>query len=130
MDSQGVLRSRSFYCPRVGEPADETPYLYEGPWISDVRNAKTDLEASFRYVTDDTQTRCGELILRVTGDKPAYQVSIEVPDNEEYMTYEDNFFWMEPGETRHISIRMDKEIENIVVSAWNSGKQVVKVVKA
>ena len=67
------------------------------------------------------------MTLKVIGDKPAYQVSIEAPDHEEYITYEDNFFWMEPGETRTIAIRIDTPLDTIYVSAWNTARKIVQL---
>ncbi len=123
IDGSGTLLSRSFYCPRAGEPCESTPYLENGPWISDVRNTRTSLEAVFMRDTDMT----GVMTVSVTGSKPAYQIAIEAPGSEEFMTYEDNFFWLEPGESRDIKISMRKHVGKIRVSAWNADAKTVGI---
>ena len=121
--SDGTILSRSFYCPRAGEPCESTPYLENGPWISDVHAARTALTASF---TRNTATS-GVMTILVSGDKPAYQVALEATGDEEFMTYEDNFFWMEPGESRDIKISMRKYVGEIRVSAWNADMQKISL---
>ena len=113
-----ALLSRSFYAPRSGEPCEDTPYLANGPWISDVKYTKTELSATFAD---------GEITVTVTGDKPAYQVALEVPGMEEFMTYEDNFFWMEPGEIRNVKIKMTAPVDEILVSACNADAVTLKL---
>ncbi len=125
LDEAGRLLSRSQYCPRVGEPRERMPYLENGPWISDVSRAKTELEAEPLPAGEE-----GTLRIRIenTGPLPAFQVSLESPGNEERLTYSDNYFWLEAGEAREIGITSRGGAPEVLeLSAWNAEKRSVPI---
>jgi len=125
VDAGGHLLSRSQYTPRIGQPTTKMPYIKEGPWISDVKNYTTTLEA----IQDGNGTKLddGAYVCRVAikniGDRPAYQVSLGAPGYEEFMSYSDNFFWLEAGERRVIEIcTSSKKAKQLQIIAWNAAK--------
>jgi len=123
-DNSDVL-SRSLYTPRIGESSIKMPYLEKGPWISDVKEYPTTLEAVRQgqwTKFDDGEYAC-KIAIQNTGDRPAYQASLAVPNHEEFMRYSDNFFWLEAGETRVVDVCTSlKELPDIEASAWNAPK--------
>jgi beta-mannosidase len=66
--------------------------------------------------------------IRNTGAVPAVAVSFDAPDASDSLRYDDAYFWLEPGETRKVSVSLEPDIEGkthtpkaIQVSAWNAG---------
>jgi beta-mannosidase len=124
----GTLLSRSQYCPRVGSSEGRMPYLEKGPWIADVQNIATELKASL--LKKEGSEGAGHLWIKVenTGPHPAFQVSLGMPGNEEFVTYSDNYFWLEPGETREVEIRDRKGgTKEVEIYAWNAVRQALAV---
>ncbi len=119
VSESGELLSRSQYCPRVGTPSETMPFLSEGPWIVDVKDAPTTLNAQYS-VSEQDGRYVYDVRIAVTGALPAYQVGIHAPENEEFVTYSDNFFWMESGEVRNITVTSEKKLEELTVDAWNA----------
>ncbi len=121
-DKDGNLLSRSQYSFRIGQPSRRAPYIANGPWIADV--SKNTTELSVEAVKTGETTEKGETVAQVTikncGNKPAFQVGIEAPGNEYYMNYSDNFFWMEAGETRTVTVKIANDNNKFFVKAWNS----------
>ncbi|KKT07561.1 MAG: Beta-galactosidase/beta-glucuronidase [Parcubacteria group bacterium GW2011_GWA2_43_17] len=131
LGADGHVLSRSQYTPRVGQPNIQMPYITKGPWISDVKNFPTALESQYdgdwTKLDDGTITRT--IAIKNIGDRPAYQVSIGVPDFEEFMRYSDNFFWLEAGEKRVVEIYvLSGKQPEVEISAWNAEKTTVKII--
>ena len=125
VDDNGQLLSRGQYTPRIGQPAAKMPYLKEGPWISDIKNYPTVLKAvrESDWIKQDDGAYACKVAVQNVGNRPAYQVSLAVPGNEEFMKYSDNFFWLEAGEKRFVEICISsKEPPDVQVSAWNANK--------
>ena len=119
-DEAGVVLSRSQYCPRVGTPSERMPYLKNGPYIADVKESRTELEARIETVGEEgrQEWRC---VIRNSGTVPAYQVGLHVPGRDQDMVYADNYFWMEPGEERRLSVGWEGvPPAALEISAWNA----------
>jgi len=122
MDEREQVLSRSVYTPRVGEPPTESVYLREGPWISQVKDWPTNLKADWKqsWTKQDDSSFRATVAIRNTGTRPAYQVSLSTPGNDSLTSYSDNFFWLEPGETRDIDMRSTIPQTKVAIGAWNA----------
>ncbi len=128
LDRDGALLSRSQYSWRVGQPSRRAPYIANGPWISDVSANTTTLDVKIGEVTvDEKGTTIVDVSITNSGSLPAFQVGIEAPDNEYYMNYSDNFFWLEAGETQTVTVKISNDNKEFTVNAWNTEKTTVKI---
>ncbi len=123
----GALLSRSVYTPRVGARSMRMPYLEHGPWICDVEKTRTAL--AFEWAQpwrEDAEGFAAEVVIRNTGEIPAYRVSLASPGHDHIMRYEDNGFWLEPGEARTLWVKAwETPPAHMAVSAWNAEKLAV-----
>lgn len=123
----GALLSRSLYSPRIGERVGLTPYYPSGPWICDVEKAKTQLE--FEYAATGELNRDGErtavLTVRNIGALPAYQVGFDTDIAPEAVSYSDNYFWLEAGESVSITVSAEVLPEKLISGAWNSERTTI-----
>ncbi len=92
---EGALRYRSFY------------------WL----NYLADQGCLFRLprTTLQSERHPGKITIRNTSSLPAVGVNMSSPHSDE-LTIEDNFFWMNPGETREVDISGDRDVS---LQAWN-----------
>jgi hypothetical protein len=128
VDREGRLLSRSQYCPRVGKNEGRMPYLENGPWISDVKEARTELMA--RQFSKENGGDNKSLFIRIenAGHLPAFQTALETSGNGEYLAFSDNYFWLEAGEGRDIEIKNSgPALETLEISAWNAAKKIIPV---
>lgn len=56
------------------------------------------------------------VIIKNTGHVPAFMVSVEAPGHSDTFTAGDNYFWLEAGETKEVTVNNQ---ENIKVSCFN-----------
>ena len=127
--------SRSVYWPRTIpqmedpdyykkyiESAPEWPTLDKGPWLKPtVAKSKTVIK-----VGELTSPKDGTYCLTVTnkGKNPSPMTIIDVDDR--IFTCSDNFFWLEPGESKDITINTTKGSLGedgpfkIIVNSWNA----------
>ena len=142
LGSDGSEISRSIYWPRTIpqmedpeyykkylESAPEWPTLDKGPWLKPtVAKSKTTLKVS--EVTSPTAgTYCLTVINK--GKNPSPMTIIDVDDR--IFTCSDNFFWLEPGESKDITINTTKGSlgENgpfkIIVNSWNAKSTILPI---
>ncbi len=121
----GELLSRSVYTPRVGTPSMRMPYLKNGPWIRDVRNTPTELQLEWGEPWRDGDSGwSSEARITNAGQKPAYRVRLYCPEHDHELRYSDNYFWLEPGEEKRITIRAKSQPpEKMFAKAWNAPEQ-------
>ena len=140
--ADGRLVSRSTYRPRTIAMMEENefykkyttepiawPTLQNGPWFKNTVEAspKTRLEVS-RNEPRQINPRDFEqtLTIKNAGSFPCPLVMLDVIDPEVVVACSDNFFWLEPGETRTIKAvvhtRDGKETKpaDIRVRSWNA----------
>ncbi|HUY12917.1 MAG TPA: beta-mannosidase [Terriglobia bacterium] len=138
-NQQGTLLSRSVYWPRclkqMGDPAFRRQYrsspqpslvFNHGPWLRrEVATTRTTLELNL-VANRRLGPHRSEIVVNVrnTGSRPAFLVHFKVlcTNCASYAT--DNFFWLDPGETRLVRIRIllkgVEAPERVVVDAWNA----------
>jgi beta-mannosidase len=63
------------------------------------------------------QIRKGKVVVKNEGTLPAVGVEISLPGHLEELSVENNYFWLEPGETKTVSVNMT---EGLSVKAWNA----------
>jgi beta-mannosidase len=70
--------------------------------------------------TEISQKVTGDkLVLKNTGKKPAAAVNIRSVNNADKFTASDNFFWLDAGEEKTVTININS---NIVVDFWNKAR--------
>ena len=57
------------------------------------------------------------VVVKNEGSLPAVGVEISHPGHLDEFFAEDNYFWLEPGETKTVSVNV---IEGLSVKAWNA----------
>jgi beta-mannosidase len=146
--SDGALISRSVYWPRCLKRMESAEFrgeyrkasqpslvLHQGPWLRpQVQATRTTLEASVVEYQDlgDNQDR---LRVRVqnTGATPAFLTQINITGTRRAFYGSDNFFWLDPGETRFLDFRVlwrdpvTRGRARLVASAWNAAAKEVSV---
>jgi beta-mannosidase len=60
----------------------------------------------------------GEVTLKNTGNLPAVGVNVARPGHLDTFTVEDNYFWLDAGETRTLKV---SDTKGLAVGAWNTG---------
>lgn len=116
IDQDGTLLSRTHHCPRAGAWHEVMPYLADGPWISDVKSARTTLNAHAEYAADFLT-----ITVTNTGTKPAFQVYLHAPGMDHVLRYSDNCLWLEPGETTTVTVTSFEALsDTFEISAWNA----------
>jgi beta-mannosidase len=63
------------------------------------------------------ETMEGRATVMNMGDIPAVAVNVSQPGHLDTFTIEDNYFWLDPGETKTVVVNVT---DNLVVSAWNA----------
>jgi beta-mannosidase len=94
-----------------GQLVDRTYY-----WI----NYEFDRGCLFRLPSTTLAMRLSGLTVCVTntGALPAVGVHVDRPGHLDTFTASDNYFWLNPGESKDITVN---SAEGLVVSAWNAG---------
>jgi len=105
-------------------------FFDKGPWLRpQVMKTPTTLSCRLVSAQRENSTRV-RLVAEVknTGALPAVMTSVEVP-GELCAVADDNFFWLEPGESRTVKLRVRTEADTPVdglqvqVNAWNAVAQ-------
>ena len=138
-DATGRPRARNVYTfrcpPQLEDAAFRTQYrakasqgllLDKGPWLRpQVENTPTRLSCRLVSAARETETQA-RLVAEVknAGALPAVNTSVEVPGSVRFAA-DDNFFWLEPGESRTIKLRVQIKPsaavpESVAASAWNA----------
>jgi beta-mannosidase len=61
----------------------------------------------------------GAAVVKNTGSVPVVGVNISQPGHLDTFTVEDNYFWLDVGETKTVAVNDEK---GLTVDAWNIGK--------
>lgn len=137
---EGKLMARQAYWPKclsvLKDPQTLKTYrtrvqenfrLKNGPWLKDqVKSCEnTELQVEILKVERKRQRAEAKILVQNTGKAPAFPVSLQVTDPGTRALAQDNWFWLDAGETRTLRLEIDspEEIPGILhlcVSAWNS----------
>lgn len=145
-DAAGKLVSRSTYWPRsLSLLADNKsreefrskptpwPILAKGPWLKPtVAKTQTTLTVEALSVTPspDGDTHV-EFRVRNSGKAPSFMTAIDVRGARRTFCANDNFLWLQPGESRTIALQLhwreqpERAPRTVVVSSWNAPQAVV-----
>jgi beta-mannosidase len=145
-NAKGLLVSRSFYYPRsLSKMEDKTFYnkyinepiawvtLEKGPWLKPtISKTKTSLWVSQLSRKDISAAESEiKLLVRNTGSKPAFMVKVDITGVKRAFYASDNFIWLEPGESKTISLnllwREKKSNACLEASSWNADPVTIKV---
>jgi len=149
-DKTGKLISRSVYWPRstskLDDAAFQATYLKEatawptfenGPFLKPtVAKTQTTLTLAISNKKALTADR-SQIRVRVKneGKVPAFMVQVDVSGTKRAMVADDNFFWLEPGESRELSAEIlwrepeTKSNATFVLKAFNGEAKPVHVEK-
>ncbi len=138
-DAGGDLLARnaySFRCPpQLEDEAFRQSYrsaakqglqLTEGPWLRpQLLKSPSKLQSRLVSSEKENDTRARMVVeVKNTGDRPAVMTNVQVPGRLRYVA-DDAFFWLEPGETRTVNLRVrlipgksPSKLE-AVAEAWN-----------
>jgi len=142
LDGEGKAVSRSTYRPRTIAAMEEAefydkfvagpvawPTLTEGPWLKNTleKSPKTRLEIK-RTTPKSINDREFEQVLTLAnqGGVPCPLVMLDVPSADVVVYCDDNYFWLEPGETRTVTATIrfrdgkDPKPIDVRVRAWNA----------
>ena len=61
----------------------------------------------------------GMAVVKNTGKLPAVGVNISQPGHLDTFTVEDNYFWLDVGETKTVNVN---DTKGLTVDGWNIGK--------
>ena len=123
----GELVSRSVYPIWISSERsklvnDVTTRRDDGPWLTDLKKAPTKLRitplsknTSFSgtdYLPSGAQ-HCANVVLEITnmGSKPAFHTGIEISNADCRYVCDDNYFMLMPGETKRVTIEIDRSIQ-------------------
>ncbi|RYY26593.1 MAG: beta-mannosidase [Chitinophagaceae bacterium] len=138
-DANGKLVSRSFYYPRVLSKMQDTAFynkymsepiawitFEKGPWLKPVVQQSAtslSLQLGTNKKISDTESEL-KVMVKNTGKFPAFMTKVDIKGVKRSFYATDNFFWLQPGETRQISMnilwREQNKNATAVVSAWNA----------
>lgn len=140
-DAAGKLVSRSTYWPRTlsmladakvrdGFRSKPTawPNLDKGPWLKpSVARTRTTLDLTLlsQKSLPNGDTRL-EVRVRNTGRTPSFMTSLDVQGGRRAFFAADNFFWLQAGESRVISVQLHwrekagQARRVVAVSSWNA----------
>lgn len=128
------MENNEFYQKYINEPM-VWPTLESGPWLKPtVAKSKTSIKVS-NVKLESYKDQQGVLSFTVenTGNKPSFMTQIEIEGVKRLFFATDNFFWLEPGESKEIKMELKLREEkrsssfNLVVSSWNAKKATTKV---
>lgn len=139
-DAAGRTLARNVYTfrcpPQLEDAAFRAQYrakasqgllLDKGPWLRP-QVAKTPTRLSCRLVSAERENAGqARLVAEVKNEGlvPAVKTSVEVPGSARFVA-DDNFFWLEPGESRAVKVRAqaksgaDVSALRVTASAWNA----------
>src|SRR3546814_1592484 len=140
-DAEGNLVSQADYWPRtipqmenedyhseyIDKPV-EWPTLEEGPWLKPtVAKSRTELTVSLnRLVHKEGRLWEADVTVHNRGDRQSFMTRVEIEGLRRLFFADDNFSWLQPGETReiHLEIKLREEAEGkpvtLVLSSWNA----------
>lgn len=146
-DQKGKEISRSTYWPRtltvMGDPAyrkkyteqpTEWPILNKGPWLKpEIAKTKTTLSARLlaKNQTSEGYTKC-VVEIKNNGNIPSFMTKIDVEGNKRLFVADDNYFWLQPGETKQLEVlinwREKQGSKNyILINSWNAKQSKLKL---
>ncbi|WP_336515813.1 glycoside hydrolase family 2 protein [Pollutibacter soli] len=142
----GTVFSRSVYFPRsLSKMEDKTFYeeyinkpiawitLDKGPWLKPVSAAtKTKLSVTLLSQKELSSTESDLVVsIKNTGPVPAFMTKVDVTGVKRAFYASDNFIWLQPGETKQITVhvlwRDKKDNAKLELSAWNASPVKVSV---
>lgn len=142
-DLSGNIISRQVYWPRTIKQMEDKEYydkyvseaviwptLKEGPWLKPtIAKCRTTLGMSRPVMNDDGTV---SLVITNKGKYPSPMTIIDVDGQIYYCT--DNFFWLEPGESKSINLNIMKsetppEALIFKVMSWNAKTVITKLSK-
>ncbi|PPL02808.1 beta-mannosidase [Parapedobacter indicus] len=140
-DAKGNLISRADYWPRtipqmesaeyhsqyVAKPM-EWPTLEQGPWLKPaVAKTRTQLALRInRMVNKGNGLWEADVSVENHGNYPSFMTQLEIEGTKRLFFADDNFFWLQPGESKeiHLEMKLPEEIDdkpvNLVLSSWNA----------
>lgn len=137
----GKIISRSVYWPRClsrmldSEYSKEyrrepkpVIYLDKGPWLKhQIKSSQTTLSISDISVKVISENRRKiSMVVKNTGDKPAYPVKVDVTGINRSCFLNDNFFWLEAKEERELVMELKLRDNvgsshfNLTAESWNA----------
>ncbi|MDR0430145.1 MAG: hypothetical protein LBH58_06670 [Tannerellaceae bacterium] len=140
-DHSGRLLSRADYWPRTLQLMEEEAYyrkfssepvkwpaLTKGPWLKPVvAGNKTALKVSDISISSYRENRWKiSFTIANTGNRPSFMTYCEIENTGRSFFVNDNFFWMEPKESKKIELdlwlREDNPLGDIKlkVASWNA----------
>ncbi|WP_339867041.1 sugar-binding domain-containing protein [uncultured Algoriphagus sp.] len=147
-NASGDLVSRSVYYPRVLSKLDDPNFYKEyinkpipwvsldkGPWLKPTV-AKSSTKLNVELLSNEAHSETdNSLLIRVEniGKIPAFMTSIDIAGAKRIFYADDNYFWLAPGESREIAIRVKwretKSGKNIFLNTkgWNTNEQSINL---
>ena len=147
-DSGGQLVSRSVYWPRCLARMSDTAFrdkyratpqpgltLDQGPWLKPQAAAQPTALTAALEEHQPTAANRSRLRVRVrnSGEKPAFNVRLDIEAASRVFYATDNFFWLAPGEQRELQVEVlwrdpaTRDQAVLVVGAWNAEARQVPV---
>ena len=129
-----LMEDKAFYQKFSNEPMP-WPTLESGPWIKpSVAQSKTSIKVSNVKLESFTSQQ-GILSFRIEniGKTPSFMTQVELEGVKRLFFATDNFFWLESGQskkiTMEIKLREDKPVKsfNLSVTSWNAKKVTTKI---
>lgn len=65
------------------------------------------------------EIKAGAAVVKNTGSLPAVGLNISQPGHLDPFTMEDNYFWLDAGETKTVKV---SDTKGLVLDGWNIGK--------
>lgn len=140
-DEKGNLTSQADYWPRtipqmenkdyhaqyIAKPM-EWPTLERGPWLKPtVAKTRAKLAINVNQLIDKGNGLWGaDVTVENQGDHPSFMTQLEIEGVKRLFFADDNFFWLQPGQSReiHMEINLREEISgksiSLVLSSWNA----------
>lgn len=128
------MQDKEFYQKFSTEPM-VWPTLETGPWLKPaVAKTKTSLKVSnVKLASFKDQQGVLSFTIENTGKKPSFMTQIELEGVKRIFFATDNFFWLEAGQKKDITVelklREEKAVNafNLAVTSWNAKKVITKV---
>jgi len=155
-DPSGRLLTRSVYWPRTlarmedetfykaytGYTTQEWPLLSNGPWLKQTLQTTSPqttlkLELAGRESVSD-QEQLVRLKVSNTGKAPSCLTEVSLESGEYIFYNSDNFFWLEPGESRELQMRLrrrtatypagkERSVPTLILRSWNARPQQLRL---
>lgn len=140
-DPSGRLVSQADYWPRTIPLMEDSTYrmkyvsapckwpsLADGPWLKPaVAKNKTQLQLGIHRISQIADDQWAlDVTVANKGKLPSFMTRLEIEGIKRLFFADDNFFWLQPGETKHIHLEFKarEDIRNkqaiLVLSSWNA----------